>query len=98
MGAKNAPPQRRHWGAASLALAACPVRAARAGGDAKPSAGAVSHRQQVMRIAINTGVLAPSVRQHEARGLVFRISVSKSRLDRNLAGHRQHLAGNLRAR
>lgn len=69
----------------------------RAGGDAKPSAGAVSHRQQAMRIAINTGVLASSVRQHEARGLVFRISVSKSRLDRNLAGHRQHLAGNLRA-
>jgi hypothetical protein len=30
----------------------------RAGGDATPSDGAVSHRQQVMRIAINTGVLA----------------------------------------
>jgi hypothetical protein len=57
----------------------------------------VSHRQQAMRIAINTGVLASSVRKAGARGLVFRISVSKCRLDRDLGGHRRHLAGNLRA-
>jgi hypothetical protein len=50
-----------------------------------------------MRIAINTGVLASSVREAWARGLVFRISVSKCRLDRGFGGHRQHLAGDLRA-
>jgi hypothetical protein len=39
------------------------MHCARTGGDAKPSAGAMSHRQQAMRIAINTGVLASSVRE-----------------------------------
>jgi hypothetical protein len=62
-----------------------------------PSAEAVSHRQQAMRIAINTEFLALIRPQLIAGGLVFR-SVSKSRLHAVPAGHCRHLAGNLRAK
>ena len=63
------------------------ARGARAGGDAMPSAGAVSHRQQVMRIAINTGVLA-LIRPPSA-GLAdwYSVSVFQS------AGLTEHLGG-----
>jgi hypothetical protein len=60
-------------------------------GNPMPSAAAVSHRQQAMRIAINTGCLALIRPQPSAGGLVFRISVSKCRLHAAWAGHRRHL-------
>jgi len=56
-----------------------------------PSAVAVSHRQQAMRIAINTGCLALIRPQRIAGGLVFRISVSKSRFHAIPAGPCLHL-------
>ena len=58
----------------------------------------MSHRQQAMRIAINTGCSRFDPSARVAGGLVFRISVSKSRLHAVSAGHRRHLAGNLRAK
>src|SRR5882724_7311295 len=70
----------------------------RDGRNAKPSAGAVSHRQQAKRIAINTGVLASIRPQASARGLVFRIVFQSAGLTAALGSHRQHLAGNLRAK
>lgn len=62
-------------------MAVPPVRGSRGGGDAQVRAGAVSHRQQAMRIAINIGSsrLGPSASKLLAEPL-FRISVSKSRL------------------
>ena len=56
-----------------------------------PRAGAVSHRQQAMRIANNmrSSRLDPAASE-DACGNVFRISVSKSRL----TGVRRAIAGN----
>lgn len=73
----------------------CEARVTRAGGQAKPRAEAVSHRQQTRRIAINTKILA-LIRPPAIGGPVFRISVSKCRLTAAWTGHRRHLTGNLR--
>jgi hypothetical protein len=77
MRAKNRLPRRR---CGATRRAAEPAGRGPAGGDAMPRAGAVSHRQQIIRIA-NIEEFSPwSVPERHARGLVFRISVSKSRL------------------
>jgi hypothetical protein len=68
------------------------------GDDAKARTGAVSHRQQAMRIANNMRVLALVRPQAVRSRAVFRISIPKCRLDRGPDRHWQHLAGNLRAR
>ena len=58
----------------------------------------MSHRQQAMRIAINTGVLASSVRKALGSADWYSVSVFQSAgLTATLAGHCRHLAGNLRA-
>lgn len=64
-----------------------------------PRAGAVSHRQQNIRIANNIEEFSPLVRS-PATMLADWYSVSVFRrepLGRRPARHRQHLAGNLRA-
>jgi hypothetical protein len=78
MRAKNGLPRRR---CGAVAMTAGPAGTWPAGGDAMPRAGAVSHRQQIIRIANNIEEFSPwSVHERHARGLVFRVCVSKSRL------------------
>jgi hypothetical protein len=73
------------------------VRITRATGNAQASNGAVSHRQQARRIAINTGVLA-LIRPRAVLADLYSVSVFQSAgLTASLARHRRHLAGNLHA-
>jgi len=96
MMARRGAPRARPQGATGAV--AWRVRGARAVGSATPAAVAVNHLQQAMRIAINTGCLALSVRSSSAGGLVFRISVSKSRLHAIRGGLLPTSAGNWRAK